>query len=85
MPGPPRTADGLGEFVSRWRRVGPLLETIRNDELYAMAEAERLKMIDALLSLAASNPAPHAIPWGLVEMQRRLRKLGRSADVSDGV
>jgi hypothetical protein len=67
--------DARAAFVRHWQRVGPLLEKIANDELRNLDEATAREIIDSLLSLPC--PASPRLTSGLVEMQRKFRKLWR--------
>ena len=60
------------QYLLRWKRVGPLLDAIRHEELRRMTEEEYLQAMNQLLSL---DTDPELRPWsGLVEWQKALRK-----------
>ncbi len=60
-------------FIAHWKRVGPILQKIRDDELRRFDwEAER-HIADALLEIGAAHPTQRTTT-GLVELQRLFRK-----------
>jgi hypothetical protein len=62
------------DFVEHWRRLGPLLESIRRAELRRFNYEEQLPLIDALLQLGVDHAVPRPTS-GLVELERLLAKL----------
>ena len=61
------------EWVEHWRRLGPILEEIRREELRHFNYEEQLPIIDALLQLGVDYAVPRPTS-GLVELQRLLAK-----------
>ena len=60
------------EYLLRWKRVGPLLDAIRHEELRRMTEKEYFEAMNQLLSIPVDCDVP---AWsGLVDWQRVLRK-----------
>lgn len=64
------------EWVEHWRRVGPILEEIRREELRNFNYEEQCPIIDALLQLGLDHAVPRPTS-GLVEQQRLFAKLRR--------
>jgi hypothetical protein len=60
-------------WVEHWRRVGPILEEIRREELRRFNYEEQLPIIDALLQLGLDHAVPRPTS-GLVELERLLAK-----------
>ncbi len=56
-------------WVEHWRRVGPILEAVRRDELKAFRYEDHIDIIDALLDIAIRLGPPRTTS-GLVEQQR---------------
>lgn len=63
-------------FVEHWRRLGPILEAIRLQELRDFNYEEQWPIIDSLLQLDLAHDVPRTTS-GLVEFQRLLAKGGR--------
>ena len=61
------------DWVEHWRRLGPILEAIRREELRHFNYEEQLPIIDALLQLGCDRAVPRPTS-GLVELQRLLAK-----------
>lgn len=74
------TDHALQAFVKRWKRVGPLLEEIRDHELCSLSPEEARKRIQAVLMY---DPCCIYIPphrqssSGLVEQQAFFKKAVR--------
>jgi hypothetical protein len=72
-------------FAQRWKRVGPLLEAIRREELRRFNFEENWHIVDGLFQLG-SDQAVERKTSGLVEMQRWFakarEKLQREAPIS---
>ncbi|HEY7329741.1 MAG TPA: hypothetical protein VH592_19055 [Gemmataceae bacterium] len=60
-------------WVEHWRRLGPILEAIRQEELRNFNYEEQLPIIDALLQLGLDHAVPRPTS-GLVELERLLAK-----------
>lgn len=61
------------EWAEHWRRLGPILEEIRREELRNFNYDEQLPIIDALLQLGLDHAVPRSTS-GLVELERLLAK-----------
>lgn len=61
------------EWVEHWRRLGPILEEIRREELRNFNYEEQLPIIDALLQLGLDHAVPRSTS-GLMELERLLAK-----------
>jgi hypothetical protein len=78
------------EWVEHWRRLGPILEAIRREELRNFNYEEQLPVIDALLQLGLDYAVPRPTS-GLVELERLLAKgyakqnLGMNKTISEEV
>ena len=60
-------------LIAHWKRVGPILARIRDEELRRFDfEAER-DIVDGLLEIGAAHSRPKTTS-GLVELQRLFRK-----------
>ena len=68
----PNNAADLREFAERWKRVGPILETIRRDEIRRTTDAEYLKIVERVWSVDVRRTPRH--DSGLVEFQRIMRR-----------
>jgi hypothetical protein len=68
--------NSLRAFVRHWQRVGPLLEEVRRRELRELGNGPCDPLVESLLELGeiASKSQPQTTS-GLVEQQRRFRKL----------
>jgi len=62
---------GLRAYVEHWRRVGPILQQIRDDELRLMTAKERRRAIASVLSF--SRPDVDRPTSGLVEWYKMLQ------------
>jgi hypothetical protein len=63
-------------WVEHWRRVGPILEKARHDELRAMTHEQSLLVFQAVADLAfGSPPWPVRTTSGFVEQQRQFLKM----------
>lgn len=60
-------------FIAHWKRVGPILQRIRDDELRRVDWNAERHIADALLQIGAAHPGQRA-GTGLVELQRLFRK-----------
>lgn len=64
------------QWVENWKRVGPILEKIRHDELRAMTDEDVVRAFESLSGLLADLPArPPRSTSGFVEQQRLFSKL----------
>ncbi len=70
-PLPDADPKGLRSYVEHWRRVGPILQQIRDDELRLMTAEERRRAIASVLSF--SRPDVDRPMSGLVEWYRMLQ------------
>jgi hypothetical protein len=73
-------SDGRKAWVEHWKRIGPVLERVRHDELRAMSEEASARAFVSLSEFALD--APHPTPRltsGFVEQQRLFLKLRRHA------
>jgi hypothetical protein len=59
-------------YLLRWKRLGPILDAIRHEELRQMTEAEYFQAMEQLWSVEV-EPQPRTSS-GLVEWQRLLRQ-----------
>lgn len=78
-PTPANTTDAhahLKEYADRWKRLGPLLEAQREDDVRRSDTVANIAAFGRLyaLALASSPPQPTS---GLVEQQRWFAKLRR--------
>ena len=65
-------------WVDHWKRVGPILEKIRHDELRAMTDEESAQACIDLFEFAVSSPSyQERKTSGFVEQQRLFMKLRR--------
>jgi hypothetical protein len=68
--------DAMRRWAENWRRVGPILEQIRHEELRRMTEAEAAESIGMLSEFALSCPNQETrTTSGFVEQQRLFMKL----------
>lgn len=65
------TSAAMRAYLSRWQRVGPLLETIRREETRQMTEEDYLQAVEQLWSVSV-DPEPRTTS-GLVQWQRLMR------------
>lgn len=69
----PLQAD-MKSWLAHWRRVGPILERIRREELRNFDYWANRKQVAGLFEIGVRHGPPRTTS-GLVELQRRLRKL----------
>ncbi len=62
------------DFVTLWKRVGPILARIRRDELRRFDWDKDWPIVDALMDLAVDRPSEPSTTSGLVELQRLMRR-----------
>lgn len=76
MTTPSHDHDNLRAWVETWKRVGPLLEELKNRELRQVVTSEAIQALDGAFQAARrlGGPAPTS---GLVEQQRLLQRLRR--------
>lgn len=67
------TREEASRYVEHWKRVGPLLEGIRREELRRFSHADNAQAIDDLLAAGLLHAQPRATS-GLIEMQRIFSK-----------
>jgi hypothetical protein len=67
------TREEARQYVEHWKRVGPLLEEIRRDELRQYCHADHAQAIDKHLAAGLIHAEPR-LSSGLVEMQRVFSK-----------
>ena len=70
----PEEREKTQRWVDTWKRAGPELERIREDEVRHACTAEAVQSFRGMALLAASNHPPGQTS-GLVEQQRWFRKL----------
>lgn len=77
QPMDPEQRARMKEYVERWKRVGPLLEAQREEDVRQSDTPSNIAAFGRLyaMALAASPPLPTS---GLVEQQRLFSKLRRS-------
>lgn len=63
-------------FVAHWKRVGPILQKIRDDELRRFDFEAQREITDGLLEIGAAYPVKRTTT-GLVELQRLFGKVRR--------
>jgi hypothetical protein len=61
------------EFVERWKRVGPLLEEIRQRKLGRFRYEDNVPLVESMLQMAFDYAVPRTTS-GLVELQRLMAK-----------
>jgi len=61
------------EFIERWKRVGPLLEEIRWQELRLYRHEDHWKTVEGLMEMAVAHGTPRTTS-GLVEIQKLLHR-----------
>lgn len=72
MTGKYATGTAQRDYLLRWQRLGPLLDSIRHAELRRMTKAEYLRIMERLWSVKVT-PSPR-ITSGLVEWQRLFKR-----------
>ena len=65
------------QHFERWKWLGPLLESMRYDELQAMSEQDYFKAVERVWSVDV-RPSKRS-ESGLVEFQKALRKLSEKS------
>ena len=63
------------QWVERWKRVGPQLESIRRRELRAMTDEQAKRAALDLLTLPQAADLPPRASSGLVDLQRWFGRL----------
>ncbi|HZZ27406.1 MAG TPA: hypothetical protein VFE46_05300 [Pirellulales bacterium] len=64
------------QWVENWKRVGPLLEKIRHEELRALTDDDVVRAFESLSGLLADlPPRPPRASSGFIEQQRLFQKL----------
>jgi hypothetical protein len=61
-------------FIAHWKRVGPILERIRRDELRRFDWDKDWELVDSLMDSMPGRPQEPSKTSGLVELQRLMRK-----------
>lgn len=67
------TREEAKAYVEHWKRVGPLLEEIRREELRRYRTEDNVAAIHALMELGGQFAQPRPTS-GLVELQRKLHR-----------
>lgn len=67
------TLEDAKAYVEHWKRVGPLLEDIRREELRQFSHVDNAQAIDDHLAAGLIHAQPRASS-GLIEMQRIFAK-----------
>ena len=67
------TRDEARSYVEHWKRVGPLLEEMRRQELRQFSHSQNGQAIDDLLAAGLVHAQPR-VSSGLIEMQRIFAK-----------
>jgi hypothetical protein len=62
------------DWIEHWRRVGPILEEIKRQELRNFKHEEQWEIVDALLQLGLDQAGPPRTTSGLVEWARLMAK-----------
>ena len=60
------------QYFERWKWLGPLLESIRHDELRAMSETDYFRAVERVWSVHVRRSLRRET--GLVEFQKALRQ-----------
>jgi hypothetical protein len=68
----PAGRETIREYLLRWKRVGPLLDAIRHEEVRRMSEANRLRAMEQVLSVPVEPKRSQSS--GLVDWQRLLSR-----------
>ena len=66
------SADFEKLYYQRWKTLGPVLDSIRHDELRRMTDTEYLKVVERVWSVDVQRSLRRES--GLVEWQRMLRR-----------
>jgi len=76
------TKESGREFVERWKRVGPLLEKIREEDIRRSDTERDIEAFDDVLEYALSTfpPKPES---GMVEMQRLFMRFNKQLQQVD--
>ncbi|HEY2881372.1 MAG TPA: hypothetical protein VGJ15_03040 [Pirellulales bacterium] len=75
----PEQIAAIRKWAENWKRVGPLLEKIRHEELRALTDEQSAIMANDLFEFALSAPNYQLRPSsGLVEQQRLFLKSKKS-------
>ena len=72
----------MKEWVENWKRVGPILEQIKAEELRAPDYHERLIIVLQMCDLACTQ-AESRMSSGLVEQQRLFAKMREQKGVKN--
>jgi hypothetical protein len=64
----------LKEFVERWKRVGPILEQIRDDEIRNADTCQAIRNLDDAFKSTQFHSRPRSSS-GLVEQQKYFQQL----------
>ncbi|HEV3417105.1 MAG TPA: hypothetical protein VG056_09840 [Pirellulales bacterium] len=68
--------DASKQWVEHWKRVGPILEKVRHDELRAMTDEQAARACESLFEFALAAPSYQVRKTsGFVEQQRLFLKL----------
>lgn len=67
-------ANSNAGFIVHWKRVGPILQRIRDEELRRFDFDAQREITDGLLEIGAAHPIKRTTT-GLVELQRLFRKV----------
>jgi hypothetical protein len=65
-----------GEYIAYWKRVGPLLEQIRRDELRNYRFEDHITEVHALMEFGGQLGQPR-LTSGLVEQQRLFHRTAQ--------
>ena len=67
-------ANPTAGFIAHWKRVGPILQQIRRDELRRFDWDKDWALVDSLMDLDVDRPSKPRTTSGLVELQRFMRR-----------
>ena len=62
----------MRDYAKRWKRLSPVLDSIRHDEIRAVTEEMYLRIMDQLWEVSVSPT--RRLNSGLVEFQKRIRR-----------